>query len=293
MVPSRPSAVLNKVAPLKSVKGPSPMNLLRQIMRLPYVHGLWSRFPVGPVEAKVEYGIYRYPHYAYGVYWSAVLASRLGIPKITVVEFGVAGGRGLISLEAASGEIGAHVGVEIDVVGFDAGTGMPAPVDYRDLPHIWGQGFYKMDEAGLRARLRKAALVLGEVATTVPAWLQTNPAPIGFIAFDLDYYSSTVAAFRIFDGPAATRLPRIPCFFDDLGCTNIGFMNAWVGEHLAIDEFNAAHPDKKIGRIEQLRINRPRWENWQERLYAFHDFSHQLYTRHVLPSGARHTQLPM
>jgi hypothetical protein len=35
------------------------------------------------------------------------------------------------------------------------------------------------------------------------------------------------------------------------------------------------------------------FQNWQERLYAFHDFSHELYTKHVLPSGPRHTQLPM
>jgi len=269
------------------------MDLLRQFMRLPYSHGLWSKFPIGPVDKKVHYGIYPYPHYAYGVYWSAVLASRLGIPRITAIEFGVAGGRGLIALEQASREIGASVGVEIDVVGFDAGSGMPAPVDYRDLPHIWGQGFYKMDEALLRSKLQKAQLVLGNVAETVPQWLKTNPAPIGFIAFDLDYYSSTKKAFAVFDAPSASYLPRVPCFFDDLGCTSIGMMNRFVGEYLAIDEFNAEHTDRKIARIEQLRINRPHWENWQGRMYAFHDFSHELYTRHVLPTGKRHTQLPL
>jgi hypothetical protein len=269
------------------------MNMLRQVMRLPYMQGLWARFPIGSVDDKVTYGIYPYPHYAYGVYWSAQLAARLGIPRITVIEFGVAGGRGLVALEAACTEIGAALGVATDVVGFDAGSGMPPPADYRDLPHIWGQGFYKMDEAKLRAKLRTAQLILGDVTETVPAWLHTNPAPIGFIAFDLDYYSSTKAAFRIFEGDEATHLPRVHCFFDDLGCTDIGVMSRFVGEYLAIDEFNAVHADRKLCPIEQLRINRFRWESWQERMYAFHNFSHEQYTQHLLPSDNRHTQLPL
>ena len=269
------------------------MSLLSQLMRLPYVQGLWMRFPRGSVSNKVEYGIYPYAHYAYGVYWSAQLASRLGIPRITAIEFGVAGGRGLVALEACAAEIGEASGVTVDVVGFDAGVGMPPPVDYRDLPHIWGQGFYKMDEAKLRARLSRAKLILGNVGETVPEWLRTLTAPIGFVAFDLDYYSSTKAALGIFEGGEATHLPRVHCYFDDLGCTNIGVMNRYVGEHLAIDEFNAAHPDRKVCPIEQMRINRYRWENWQDRMYGFHNFSHALYTRHVIPSHKRHTQLPL
>src|SRR6185295_610455 len=101
------------------------MSLLRQLMRLPFIQGLWTRFPVGSVPDKVEYGIYPYAHYAYGVYWSAQLASRLGIPRITAIEFGVAGGRGLVALETCAAEIGNALGVTIDVVGFDAGVGMP------------------------------------------------------------------------------------------------------------------------------------------------------------------------
>jgi hypothetical protein len=269
------------------------MDLLRHFMRLPYSHGLWCRFPIGSVAKKVQYGIYPYAHYAYGVYWSAVLASRLGMPRITAIEFGVAGGRGLVALEQCSSEIGAATGVEVDVVGFDAGSGMPAPVDYRDMPHIWGQGFYKMDEALLRSKLGKAQLVLGPVAETVPRWLESRPAPIGFISFDLDYYSSTKDAFAIFEAASSIYLPRIPLYFDDLACTDIGLMSRFVGEYLAIDEFNAEHEDRKIGKIEQIEINRPRVENWQGRMYAFHDFAHELYTKHVLPRGDRHTQLPL
>ena len=121
--------------------GSIDLDLLRQVMRLPYLHGIWLRFPIGSVENKVKYGVYAYAQYAYGVYWAAFLAKQLGMPRMTAVEFGVAGGRGLLALEHMSLAIGAHLGVEIDIVGFDSGEGMPTPADYRDLPHIWNVGF--------------------------------------------------------------------------------------------------------------------------------------------------------
>jgi len=270
------------------------MDLLSQVMRLPYSRGLWRRFPLGSVENKVKYGIYPYAHYAYGVYWSSFLARQLKIPRVTAIEFGVAGGRGLLALEQASREIGAHLGVEIDVVGFDSGEGMPPPVDYRDLPHIWNAGFYKMEPEKLSPKLNGARLVLGDVRKTVPEWMQNGiKAPIAFVSFDLDYYSSTAVALGIFDGPETTHLPRVHLYFDDLACTDLGCMNAFVGEYLAIKEFNDRNTDRKIGRIEQLRLNRSRPENWQDRICAFHNFAHSRYTELVLPSSARYTQLPL
>ncbi len=269
------------------------MDLLYQVMRIPYLHGIWKKFPIGSVQTKVLHGIFPYANYAYGVYWSSVFAARLGIPRITVIEFGVAGGRGLMALEAISEEISADVGVGIDVVGFDAGSGMPEPADYRDLPHIWAKGFYKMDVEKLQKKLKTAQLVLGDVRETLPLWLSSLSSPIGFVAFDLDYYSSTKAALQIFDGPPSTHLPRVPCYFDDVCCTNIGFMNRYVGELLAIQEFNDEHDKQKVCQIEQLRLTRPRWEHWQERMYAFHNFSHELYTRNVIPSGDKYRQLPL
>jgi hypothetical protein len=70
-------------------------------------------------------------------------------------------------------------------------------------------------------------------------------------------------------------------------------MNEHVGELLAIREFNAEHPERKIAKIEQLRQNRTRWEIWQERMYAFHDFLHPDYTKIVAPDTARHRQRPL
>lgn len=269
------------------------MSWLNQLLRVPYVHGLWQRFPVGDVRSRVDHGIWQYPNYAYGVYWSAYLAARLNIPRITAIELGVAGGRGLLALERASVEIGRDLGVQIDVVGFDTGGGMPAPLDYRDLPHIWRQGYYKMEPEKLRARLTTAKLVLGDVAETTREFIDSAPAPLAFISFDLDYYSSTKASFRLLEGSAATHLPRVHCYFDDVAANNLGCMNPYVGELLAITEFNEAHTDRKICRFEQLRLARERWELWQDRIYVFHDFAHPQYTAQVIPNEPQHTQRPL
>lgn len=267
------------------------MDFLYQLMRLPYMKGLWSRFPAGPLEKRILYGIHDRPHYAYGVYWSAFLAAALGLAGITVIEFGVAGGKGLLALEALALEIGRALGIAIEVVGFDSGKGMPPPADYRDLPHVWAAGFYGMDESKLRARLKKAHLVLGDVAVTVQEWMRSGIRyPVGFIAFDLDYYSSTVHAMKLFDGPAATHLPRVHCYFDDLAGNNLSCMNPYVGEALAIEEFNASHAERKVCQIAQLRNARMHWEPWIERMYAFHDFAHPDYTKLVIPMKPQHTE---
>lgn len=267
--------------------------ILRQLTRIPFFLKLWSLFPIGPLRARVDYGVFPYPHYAYGLYWAATLASRLGIERISAIEFGVAGGNGLVALEKAAVEIAADTGVDIDVFGFDSGSGMPAPVDYRDLPHIWGSGFYRMDVDKLRRRLSTAKLVLGDVRATTAEWVAERHAPVGFVAFDLDYYSSTTAALQILSGPPSTHLPRVYSYFDDVTANDLGCMNPYVGELLAINEFNERFSDRKVCRIELLRVHRFRWEKWQDRMFAFHNFAHPQYTQQVIPHGHADTQLPL
>ena len=48
----------------------------------------------------------------------------------------------------------------------------------------------------LKARLKRARLILGLVEETVPTFLLSNPAPIGFISIDVDYYTSTADVFK-------------------------------------------------------------------------------------------------
>ncbi len=120
----------------------------------------------------------------------------------------------------------------------DVGTGTREATDYRDLPHVWAKGFHKMDVGRLRARLTTAQLILGDVARTSNAWVsREDVVPIGFIGFDFDYYTSTVHALQVFDGPHRTRLPRVFCYFDDVIWPEHAYYNDFVGELLAINEF--------------------------------------------------------
>jgi len=119
-------------------------------------------------------------------------------------------GDGLVEMERMAHEVSRICPTQIQVVGFDTGTGIPEHVDYRDLPYIWRKGHYRMNVDTVRRRLKNAELVLGDVTDTVPAFLsQLKNAAIGFVAFDLDFYSSSCAALRIFGGPDELYLPRV------------------------------------------------------------------------------------
>lgn len=261
--------------------------ILRALTRIPAMRSLWSKTKLGSLETRMQFDAIEQPWYAYGVYASAVLAKRLGIPAISAIEFGVAEGRGLVILERLAAQIGAEVGIEIATFGFDSGEGMPAPVDYRDLPHVWGKGYYRMNQDALRARLTKAQLVLGDVAQTVPETIRSGAMPpVGFVSFDLDYYSSTKAALAIFDGPTASRLPRVHSYFDDISWPEFGCLNEHVGELLAIREFNDQHPMKKLCPVAHLRTQRQLPARWNEQIYVCHDFEHPDYTKNVAPESA-------
>ena len=120
-------------------------------------------------------------------------------------------------MEQLASEIGDRLKIKIEVFGFDSGEGLPTHSDYRDLPYVWRRGFYKMDVAGVRRRLKNARLVLGDVRETVPAFIHDGAfPPIGFVSIDLDYYSSTVSALRVFHGPDGNYLPRVLLHLDDI-----------------------------------------------------------------------------
>jgi hypothetical protein len=222
-------------------------------------------------------GVDTRPQYLWPLVHAAHAARSLGIPAISALEFGVAGGNGLVAMERAAAAATELSGTRIDIYGFDTGAGMPAPTDPRDAPWLIEPSYFKMDEAALRSRLERAQLVLGDVGDTVTEWARTDHAPIGFVAFDLDYYTSTVEAFKVLEGPPERMLPRVPCYFDDL----FGF--AWTeftGVHAALSEFNEGHTQRKIGKIHGLRFELPPEEfqqQWHEKMYVIHLFDHPRY----------------
>ena len=264
------------------------MDWLRLIAKVPGALSIWHKMPVGSVDVRVRFDIWDRPAYAYGVYSAAGLARQLGLKSISAIEFGVARGEGLLALERICERVGSHFGMEIAVFGLDSGKGMPAPCDYRDLPYVWNQGFYAIDEEALRKKLRRARLVIGDVAKTAPELIDgPDLPPVGFISFDLDYYSSTKQAFRILGGPQHTRLPRVFCYFDDILWPERACYNEFTGELLAIREFNTEHETRKLGKLPHLKWMRAHPAAWNEQIYVFHDFQHPQYSANITPPDGR------
>jgi len=217
------------------------------------------------------------PQYAWGVVQGVHLARNLAIERVSVIELGVAGGIGLMALEQVAESVEEQLRVHIDVHGFDAGTGLPKPRDYRDCPNLYSEGTYAMDIDALKARLRRTNLILGLVKDTIPQFVHSNPAPIAFAAFDLDMYSSTMDALNLLTSDTSLLLPRVHLLFDDILGFTFGDFN---GERLAISDFNAMHQMRKISRLYGLRHYVPSEhanDSWVEKSYMAHIFDHPSY----------------
>ena len=235
------------------------LNLLTKILFYP--HSLRRKFLVSalkratfiPYSTRVALYAVNRPFYAYALWNAAKLAKSLGHKRVSAIEFGVAWGSGLLNLEMHAVEIKKNLGIEVEIYGFDTGQGLPAPEDYRDLPYIWSKNMFAMDQAALKKKLKNAHIVFGNVSETLETFLEKfDPAVIGAIIFDLDYYSSTRDAFRIFDLCRSRMLPRAYLYFDDIVGDEKTLLNEFVGEELAIFEFNHKHSDQKIAEIRHL-----------------------------------------
>jgi hypothetical protein len=258
----------------------SPESIRRKIVRriLLTFPGLQSGMTI---DERIVHALTPRPHYAYCMLNGARLAKKLGYHRTSIIEFGVAGGAGLVAAETLSTLIERETGVGLDIYGFDMGSGLPAARDYRDMAYHWKSGYFRMDEAALRAKLRKSELILGPIADTVPRILQQDrfrEAPISSVFFDVDLYSSTMDAFQVFEAPAETRLPRVFCYMDDI-VGELERHSDFTGVLGAIAAFNGSHDHLKISRLHlgsmpDHRLRAPR-------LMMLHDFSHPLYSTFV------------
>jgi hypothetical protein len=248
--------------------------LTRLAMEPPFrvlVRALLQWLPVS-LKTRVQWELSARPAYLLGVYAAAMQARSQQVSAISVVEFGVAGGEGLLSLQSDAAAVERTTGIAIKVFGFDAGpSGLPCGIgDYRDHPDAWRPGDYPMDERALRRRLtERTELILGDVRDTVPRFMEYSVPPLGFVAFDLDLYSSTRDALRIFTLPKRTMLWHVPVYFDDV---EFLFNHRFAGELLAIDEFNAHSDTVKIDRWYGVRTGRPFPERgYFDKLFVAHD----------------------
>jgi len=214
------------------------------------------------------------PHYLVGTLFAADQAKLERVSAISVVEFGVAGGQGLLTLQREAAAVERETGISIQVFGFDSGSGLPEFIgDYRDFPDVWQAGWYKFDDASVRAKLDpRTTLVIGDVRDTVPRFLaEHNPPPIGFVAVDLDLYSSTAAALQLLSCPNRRMLKHVPVYLDDI---ILDRTHRFGGELLAVDEFNERNDGVKIDLWRGLPVHRPfRDAGWLLQMWMAHDLA--------------------
>lgn len=251
-----------------------------------FVRAMVKRFAKS-IRTKDAWDAVSRPHYLKGVLIASDQAAREGIPAISVFEFGVAGGNGLLALDRYAAAVERETGVKIAVYGFDTGKGIPRTSgDYRDHPDQWKPGDYAMDEQALRQRLSdRATVVIGNVKQTVPEFVRAaQHPPIGFVAVDVDLYSSAVDVLQILSLPATRMLRRVPMYFDDV---DFFFNHKFAGELLAIDEFNAVNQSVKIDQWRGIRKGRAFPESpWLDKMYVAHDMGAiSNVTLHRPPAG--------
>jgi hypothetical protein len=211
------------------------------------------------------------PNYLAGVLAAADQALREKVKAISVFEFGVAGGSGLVALQSVAEAVERETGVTIKVFGFDTGEGLPPPLsDYRDHPDQWQSGDYKMDVDKLRQRLTaRTELRLGNIKDTLPVFVGEDHPPVGFVACDVDLYSSSMDVLKIFSLPGRKTLRRAFMYFDDI---DFVFNHRFAGELLAIEDFNGANPTMKIDGWRGLRRGRVFADQmWIDKMFVVHD----------------------
>lgn len=230
----------------------------------------------GSFRTKVAFDLVRPRKYAFAILEAAKSARKLGKREVTIIEFGVAAGGGLLSMCDLARRVTDFAQVQIKVVGFDTGAGMPPPVDYRDHPDLYQAGDFPMDQEALRKKLpANARLVIGELRDTVPRFLaELSPeAPIGFAAIDVDYYSSALEALGVFADPTPSKYLPLPILYlDDIVLPS---HSRFSGELLAVEEFNAAHDFRKIDQHRFLRSQRIfKQAKWIDQIFLLHVFDH-------------------
>jgi hypothetical protein len=259
----------------KILADPMPLRLAlsRRIVKQLSLFSYEDRLIIGAVDR---------PHYGYCIFQAARLAASLNYARISVIEFGCGGGNGLLNAEMHIAEVMKTFAVDIELYGFDMGSGLPRPRDYRDMPHYFEPRLYEMDRQRLEQKLKRAKLVIGDVKDTCATFFRDhNPAPIGCMLHDLDFYSSTSDALTLFDAQESYFLPRVFMYFDDIIGDEVWLCNEFTGEKLAIEEFNRAHKSKKIAKNQYLSLHYPSNDWWPHEIYIYHDFEHSRYNDFV------------
>ena len=238
----------------------------------------------GGFRAKVDFDLVLFRPHAFGILHAADVAAGHGVKHMAALEFGVAAGRGLMAMSGIAAHASAVTGVDIEVIGFDTGTGLPPPIDYRDHPEIYQTGDYPpIDKEALVRRLpANARIIYGDIANTVRDFAAGSDSVNGFVSIDVDYYWSTVACLEVFKHPDAEKyLPTTTLYVDDM---NLEVHNPYCGELLAIEELNAEQPLRKITPFHNLRRQRIfKRPGWIDQIYTLLLLDHPRRTAGMTP----------
>src|ERR1700744_1191556 len=93
----------------------------------------------GSYKTKIAFDLVVRQQYAFSLLKTAELAQAQGLKSVTVIEFGVAAGAGLMNICNISRKITKITGVDFQIFGFDSGHGMPPPRDHRDHPEVFSE----------------------------------------------------------------------------------------------------------------------------------------------------------
>jgi hypothetical protein len=230
----------------------------------------------GNYKAKIAFDLVVRQQYAFSLLKTAELAKAQGLKSVTVIEFGVAAGAGLINICNISKEITKITGVDFRIFGFDSGKGMPPARDHRDHPEIFTEGSYPLIDrtALIQALPPNASLILGEITETLPPFIAglSASSPLGFAVIDVDYYWSAKECLQVFLGSPDRYLPWTLVYLDDVGFESA---NPWAGELLAVREFNEENEMRKIHLFGGLRHKRLcKNTSWMDQVYLLHVLDH-------------------
>ncbi len=206
-----------------------------------------------------------------------IMQEYVGASSVTVVEFGVASGRGLLNMIDCAELITAETGVAFRIVGFDSRGRLAVDRQLQGPPGNMGDpGDFCHGRSGHRSRKigGRAEIIWGNIDQTIDGFTGTlgPQSPLGFIAIDVDIYSASKSALRCLTGDPEKYLPAMSMYFDDV---RFFFANKWCGELAAIEEFNAEHAMRKIDRDRSLPGLRPKAAAaWYRAMYVGHVLDH-------------------
>ncbi|MEO8174667.1 MAG: hypothetical protein ABI581_16345 [Sediminibacterium sp.] len=243
----------------------------------PLIYNIVSIFVMifGSFRKRVAYDLIPRQPYAFSILAAADSAKANGINKITIIEFGVAAGAGLLNMCWIAERVTKETGVEFEIIGFDGGAGMPPPRSYKDHPEKYFTGDFPLTnrEQLLKSLPDNARILFGELTPSIEQFKNEIKYPIGFVSVDVDYYWSAQECMEIFVFPPEHYLPIVYTYFDDVQDIDD---NEFCGELLAIKEFNKVTEYRKVASancLANLRIfKQPVWLN---QIYLTHIFDHE------------------